>query len=305
MFKTTSAALLALVVAVAPAVATSQSKTLQQVDPSAQASYGDYRLNAGFPDDPYIIYVTAGGNVDASNVADGCNGMVAYAPDAQLTYRAGSFPLIIRTDADRDTTLLINGPDGRWYCDDDSGGNLNAELRWSSPPSGVYDIWVGTFGGGTTPAELHVSELDAGSGSGGSSGGYPDASLPATYGSTTLRGGFTPDPHRVRLTAGGSLEASQLGSGCVGRIAGAPDYELNYRATSFDLTIGVNSSTDTTLVINGPDGRWYCDDDGADAAFNPLVRFNDAQSGTYDIWVGTYGDDTASAELYISELGED
>jgi hypothetical protein len=302
MFKTTSAALLVLALAAAPAVATSQSKTLQQIDPSARASYGDYRLNAGFPDDPYIIYVTAGGDVDASNVADGCNGMVARAPDAQLTYRAGSFPLRIRTDADRDTTLLINGPDGSWYCDDDSGGNLNAELRWGSPPSGVYDIWVGTFGGGTTPAELHISELDGGP---GPNNGYPDASLPATYGSTSLRGGFTPDPHRVRLTAGGSLEASQLGSGCVGRIAGAPDYELSYRATSFDLTIGVNSSTDTTLVVNGPDGRWYCDDDGADAAFNPLIRFNDAQSGTYDIWVGTYGDDTASAELYISELGED
>ena len=60
MFKTTSAALLVLALAAAPAVATSQSKTLQQVDPSARASYGDYRLNAGFPDDPYIIYVTAG-----------------------------------------------------------------------------------------------------------------------------------------------------------------------------------------------------------------------------------------------------
>jgi hypothetical protein len=294
---------LALAVGLAlPTAAFAQAKGNQQVDPSARASYGDYRLNAGFPDDPYIIYVTAGGDIDASNVADGCAGMVAYAPDAQLTYRAGSFPLIIRTEADRDTTLLINGPDGSWYCDDDSGGSLNAELRWGSPPSGVYDIWVGTFGGGTTPAELRISELDGGP---GPNNGYPDASLPATYGSTTLRGGFTPDPYRVRLTAGGSLEASQLGSGCVGRIAGAPDYELSYRATSFDLTIGVNSSTDTTLVVNGPDGRWYCDDDGADAAFNPLIRFNDAQSGTYDIWVGTYGDDTASAELYISELGED
>ncbi len=302
MLKKTSATLVALAIAAAPAAVAAQSKTLQQVDPSAPATYGDYRLYAGFPDDPYIIYVTAGGDVDASEVGEGCAGMVASAPDAQLTYRAGSFPLRIRTDADEDTTLLINGPDGSWYCDDDSGGDLNAELRWGSPPSGVYDIWVGTFGGGTAPAELHISELDSGP---GPNTGYPDASLPASYGSTTLRGGFTPDPHRVSLTAGGSLDAAQLGSGCVGRIAGPPDYEVTYRATSYDLTFGVNSDTDTTLVINGPDGRWYCDDDGADAAFNPLIRFDNPQSGTYDIWVGTFGENTASAELYISELGED
>lgn len=302
MMKKTAATCLALVMAAAPAAAAAQVKSVQQVDPSAKATYGDYRLNAGFADDPYIIHVTAGGTVEASNVARDCSGSVAYAPDAQLTYRSGGYPLIIRTDADADTTLLVNAPDGRWYCDDDSGGSLNAELRWDSPSSGVYDIWVGTFGGGTTPAELHVSELDS---TPQSDDDYPDASLSATYGSTTLRGGFTPDPHRVNLTAGGSLDASQLGPGCVGRIAGAPDYELTYRPTSYDLTIGVNSNTDTTLVVNGPDGRWYCDDDSADAAFNPLIRFDDPQSGTYDIWVGTFGDETASAELYISELGED
>ncbi len=302
MLRTTSAALSALIITAAPALATAQNKTLQQVDPSARATYGEYRLYAGFPDDPYIIYVTAGGDVNAADVGNGCVGMVAFAPSAQLTYRAGSYPLIIRTDADEDTTLLINGPDGNWYCDDDSGGNQNAELRWGSPPSGVYDIWVGTFGGGTAPAELHISELDEGP---GPDNGYPDTSLPATYGSITLRGGFTPDPHRVRLIAGGNLDATQLGSGCVGRIAGAPDYELTYRPTSYDLTFGVNSQADTTLVINGPDGRWYCDDDGADAAFNPLIRFDNPQSGTYDIWVGTFGEDTAEAELYISELGED
>jgi hypothetical protein len=303
MLKITSGALLALIVAAAPTLVAAQSKSLQQVDPSARAVHGDYRLNAGFPDDPYIIYVDAGGSVEAANVASGCAGMVSYAPDAQLTYRAGSFPLIIRTEADTDTTLLINDPEGNWFCDDDSGGSLNAQLQWDTPLSGVYDIWVGTFGGGVAQAELHISELETGPYL--DDGGYPDAALPATYGSITLRGGFTPDPHRVDVIAGGELEASQLGLGCVGRIARAPDYELTYRPSSYDLTIGVNSSEDTTLVVNGPDGQWYCDDDGADAPFNPLIRFNDPQGGTYDIWIGTYGDDTARAELYISELGED
>jgi hypothetical protein len=127
MLKTTATiALAAMLGAALPSAALAQSKSLQQVDPSARATYGDYRLNAGFPDDPYTIYVTAGGDVDASYVASGCSGSVAYAPDAQVTYRAGSLPFIIRTESDSDTTLLVNGPDGRWYCDDDSGGSLNA-----------------------------------------------------------------------------------------------------------------------------------------------------------------------------------
>lgn len=292
--------------ALAPA-AMAQKQSSRTVDPSQRATYGDYRLNAGFPDDPYTIYVTSGGRVEASRVSSGCVGRVGRAPSAQLTYRAGDFPLIFTTQADSDTTLLINGPDGRWACDDDSGGAGNAQITYDQPLSGVYDIWVGAYSGSGGQAELLISELttDSDWDDGDMDGTYPDASLPATYGTRSLRGGFTPDPLRVSLTAGGGYDASELGGGCAGMIAGAPDFELTYRPTSFDLTIGATSDRDTTLVVMGPDGNWYCDDDSAEAAFNPLIRFDNPRQGTYHIWVGTFGADTAPAQLYISELGED
>lgn len=298
MVKTTATIALAIATGLSPpAAAVAQNKSLQQVDPSARATYGDYRLNAGFPDDPYIIYVTAGGTIDASNVATGCAGMVAYAPDAQLTYRAGSLPLIIRTDADRDTTLLVNGPDGRWYCDDDSGGSLNAELRWGSPPSGVYDIWVGTFGGGTSAAELHISELSGNNNRNTYNGGG------GTFGEVTLRAGFSPDPHTVYLTAGGGLDAaSELGSGCVGNVADQPDYVVNYTSGSFPLIFGVESSRDTTLVVADQNDNYWCDDDGGNSGLNPQVYLNNPRSGTYRVWVGTYSSGNAAATLYVTEL---
>lgn len=126
---------------------------------SAPANFGSFTLNAGFTPDPFVVNVVAGGNIDAAGIGGACRGAISSAPDVEITYNAGSFPLAIRTRSGSDTTLVVNGADGRWYCDDDSGGNLNAQVFWSRPVSGTYDIWVGTFGGGTANAQLLVTEL--------------------------------------------------------------------------------------------------------------------------------------------------
>lgn len=125
-----------------------------------------------------------------------------------------------------------------------------------------------------------------------------------TYGSTQLNSGFTPDPLTINLQSGGSIDSAQsIGGACTGFIANAPDYRVNYRAGNYPLIISVASSADTTLVINGPDGQWYCDDDGGNQGMNPAVRFNNPASGQYDIWVGTYGSGSLnSATLTISEV---
>lgn len=271
---------------------------------SAPATYGSRSLTSGFAPDPHTVNLTAGGSIQASSVASGCSGMIANAPDFELNYTAGSLPLIFRTASGADTTLVINGPNGSWYCDDDSGGGLNAEVRFGSPASGVYDVWVGSFSGGMEPATLQISELGGGGAPAPVSGGRPDSSLTATYGSTRLPTGFTPDPYTVNIVAGGSIEASSVGSGCAGMVASAPDFELTYTAGNLPLIFRTVSSGDTTLVINGPNGSWYCDDDSAAEGLNAEVRFNSPQNGVYDVWVGHLSGDS-QATLQISELGGD
>ena len=129
-----------------------------------------------------------------------------------------------------------------------------------------------------------------------------DIGADPSYGTVNLSSGFEPDPHRISVSSGGKTDASGLGSPCTGMIANSPDIRLVYSNGSLPLIISANSDSDTTLVVNAPDGLWYCDDDTGEGV-NPSVRFNKPMSGRYEIWVGTYeGTDYRSATVDISEL---
>jgi len=129
-----------------------------------------------------------------------------------------------------------------------------------------------------------------------------DYGLEPTFGTLNLQTGYVPDPAVIPLIAGGDIDASSLGDMCVGYIANAPDFRVNYTAgADFPLIISAVSEADTTLVINAADGSWHCNDDTD--GLNPAVAFTTPDSGQYDIWVGVYdAAGTAPAGLYISEV---
>ncbi|WP_421789301.1 peptidase S1 [Hyphobacterium sp.] len=128
---------------------------------SLDPSYGSISLSSGFTPDPHEIALQSGGSIDASvSLGGSCRGFIANAPQFRLTYIARTWPLILSVNSDADTTLIVNGPDGRWYCDDDSGSGLNPALRWDQPQSGQYDIYVGTYQAASYhEATLSISEL--------------------------------------------------------------------------------------------------------------------------------------------------
>jgi hypothetical protein len=315
--KTGDIALFIGAMALAPGLAHAQ-------DINATPNYGSVTLATGFNPDPHTINVVAGGNIQASTLGGSCTGTISSSPDYRVTYTAGTtFPLIIRTSSGSDTTLVVNGADGSWYCDDDSAGSSNAQVRFNSPRSGVYDIWVGSYSSGTTPtATLMITELANDTPAPAPQPApvpapqpapqpmppapQPDASMKATYGEITLSSGFTPDPRRIPLRAGGNIDVSGLGDQCQGSVARAPDFRIEYHAGRQPLIIRTDSTSDTTLVVNDPDGMWQCNDDGAgtDSAGNSSnaeLLFDKPPSGTYEIWVGTYGGGTAAATLIVTE----
>lgn len=237
-----------------------------QVNTSQSGAYGQVTLTSGFQPDPHSVTLTAGGDVEASSVSDECVGMIARRADFTLRYReAGELPLIVSVSSDADTTLAIRAPDGHWYCNDDSVG-LDPQVRFDAPRNGRYQIWVGTFGEEPAPAVLHISEISQ----------RPDFALDPAYGAVDLVSGFQPDPHTVGISAGGELDASAMGvPGCIGWVARAPDYRVNWTAGSgaLPLVFSVAAEADTTLVINDAEGNWVCDDDGGNNGLNPAITF--------------------------------
>lgn len=114
-------------------------------DFTATPNSGEVRLAPGFSPDPHLILVQAGGSIDVSSTLDNCSGFITNAPDLRLHWDGnGSLDLVVSAISNADTTLVINGPNGTWFCDDDSGDGANPSVTLSSV-SGQYDIWIGTF----------------------------------------------------------------------------------------------------------------------------------------------------------------
>ncbi|MDQ1155598.1 hypothetical protein [Brevundimonas sp. SORGH_AS_0993] len=281
-----------------PSVSFAQKSAVRNgPDFTLNPNYGSTHLSSGFTPDPFTKPIRAGGSTQASQVRSDCEGAVSSAPDFQLFYEAGSLDLTFSVAASEDTTLLINTPGGRWLCDDDSGGDLDPKITVNSPESGRYDVWVGAYNKRMVQSTLSISELGDSDESGG---GSPDIELDPNYGSVNLRVGFTPDPYIKDIQAGGSVSASAAKDGCEGKVSAAPDFQVFYDAGDADLTFLAEADSDTTLLINAPNGRFYCDDDSG-GGMNPKIKITNPQSGRYDIWVGTYGEDMVQSKLKVTE----
>ena len=72
-------------------------------------------------------------------------------PPKRLTFTVDSFDNV-------DTTLVVQAPDGQWFCGDDiSEMDKDAVITISSPGPGAYQVWVGTFDGGYADYELTLN----------------------------------------------------------------------------------------------------------------------------------------------------
>jgi hypothetical protein len=128
-------------------------------DPGGDPTYGDISLDAGFSPDPWEMELTAGGSISVDK--GNCSyGEVADNPDVDLYWDRSGSTLYIYVIAGDDTTLLVNMPNAHWRCDDDSFGDGNPILSIRKAPSGLYDIWVGTYADEMIPATLYISEFD-------------------------------------------------------------------------------------------------------------------------------------------------
>jgi hypothetical protein len=158
----TATATLALPTATATATATTPA-AVPTLNFSMPPNFGSTSLTAGFVPDPFTTNITSGGSVNVSYLGGGCTGWATSAPDFSVNYVSGAFTTLrfyfVATTPGQDATLIINGPNSSYSCNDDSFGTLNPTIDFNSPATGRYDVWVGSFAQGTfISGNLFVTE---------------------------------------------------------------------------------------------------------------------------------------------------
>ncbi|MCH8493782.1 MAG: serine protease [Idiomarina sp.] len=257
--------------------------------------------------------VTAGGLINARYLDDDCVGYAASAPDYRLQLNANTANLYISFSADEaaeDSTLVVRTADGKWHCNDDYQG-LNPGVQLTNVRLGEVNIWVGSYAEGDYIAgELTISNQQLFPAGAASGEAISVAELELTgepySGEVHLAALFTPDPHRVSVSAGGSVNLATTNlTNCVGFVARRPDIRLHWSGSGADLQVYFQASNtgDAVLLINTPDGRWHCNDDANSSTLNPGLLFSNASSGVYDIWVGSYtSGEWISGNVNITEI---
>lgn len=132
-------------------------------------------LEEFFVPDPYEVSVTAGGDLyfnsddDLSDDryivndwtvegwVDGEGPLISlyYDTDSSMSLYLSFLP-----DDDVDTFILVNDPEADWWLVDDAENSLDPGFVINNPPSGRYDIFVGSWDESTT-GTFFISETGA------------------------------------------------------------------------------------------------------------------------------------------------
>jgi hypothetical protein len=316
--------------------------TVNAQDWRREPTFGATYLQSGFLPDPATYSLTAGGGANPVNVADlnisdaqsgqRCGqSFIARSPDFRFYFQEGSSFNFLRfyvvTHNGADATLLVNMPNTQWRCNDDSFGTLMPSLDFNNPPSGQYDIWVGTWDASShNPATFYITELQQNTPAGTVAAPTPTptptphhgqmgtaalnvVSMAGNFAPITVAAGFMPDPQTVNGTSGGTVQVSSQGiwatngGSCAGWVSGNPDHIVTLTTPFNYLRIDAVAATggDTTMVVQDPYGNWLCDDDGGGYP-NPRIA-GAFQPGMYRIWIGSYGSgDFHPYNLSVSEF---
>ncbi len=119
--------------------------------------------------------------------------------------------------------------------------------------------------------------------------------------------GFTPDPTTATGLAGGVQQASALaasdanGNPCLGNVPLTAQHTVHVGAAIPLLRVLVSGTQDSTLVVRGPTGTFYCNDDSGDPgnSLNPVVDIANAAPGDYAVYVGAYSSDSTLSSYTI------
>jgi hypothetical protein len=273
---------------------------------------------AGFPLDPFVVSLQGGGPVAASTLAKDCPGYITSAPSFSVEYRGKGDLIRAFFYSDGDTTLVLQTPDRKFLCNDNTTAQLlDPTIELQKPAPGRYNLWVGsavaqdlipgflvlttapnvrqgTFGlSGLVkrPTLPDILPVHAGASaaiqrlaqalSAAKAAAALQPGSPAVTATLTARG----DLPAIELTAG--ITATHPISVCSGLVNALPDYAFKWTGAAKNLSVYFAGSGDTALAVRTPDGAFVCNDDtDGPRNQNPLVVISQPVNGSYLVWVG-------------------
>jgi hypothetical protein len=240
--------------------------------------------------------------MDPLNPAGYCAGFGRFdAPDAVLTLAEGQRNLAVYARSEVDLTLAVRTPEGQWYCNDDSFG-LNPAVQVYGASAGDYLVYVGAYSQGAAGRYVLMAAMGEPNWEGLPDAGQPGRPNPLAEPSVG-RVGFGPataiDPRVIFDIAPSQTEARGLGEGCVGFITPAqPDLVVSAEPRLPQLMVYMVAENDGVLLVVGPDGTTYCNDDFD--GLNPGVMIPNPMAGDYAVFAGTYGGQGGIATLGVT-----
>ncbi|HIG73815.1 MAG TPA: hypothetical protein EYQ24_04330 [Bacteroidetes bacterium] len=228
-----------------------------------------------------------------------CNGYLTAAPTLTLTAEGGG-PVTLLASGEDDLVMVARDAEGQWFCSDDASGR---DPAIEVDALGEVTVWIGTYGQLDSAgavftatrgeiADVLPEPLDEfspgpfeevgrsyaeGSYSGSLLGGDAQTALSLSEGEA-----------EGQVFAGGEESNPVEGLGCTGFLSAEPSATVESGAATLAFTASpaIVEGADLTMVVQTPDGRWFCSDDheGTD----PGIEVSGGGDGVYTIWVGTF-----------------
>lgn len=243
--------------------------------------FGTESIEGGFVADPFKVNIIAGGPFDASTGDSNCSGYIAAdQPDFRIHYTPSNYPLGIFVNSLIDTTLIVNTPDGSWECNDDFSEleNNNSGILLTTPLTGQYDIWVGTYdqSDAGADAQLIITEHTQ------------DQWLSLSNDSDAV-GGDTNSFDRTTILAN-SAELGTLAAGddTLQNYGYADSYVFAATAGQSAIIDLSSSEFDTYLLVRTPSGKELSNDDFEGRTDRSLLSIEVPETGEYEIVVSSF-----------------
>ena len=201
-------------------------------------------------------------------------GRIAQRPDFTLSL-TGSAPgamLELRAESGCDPVLLVNDPRGQWHFNDDADG-LNSRLTLPAEP-GLYDLWVGSYGGASCGASLVATVL------GGQPAPQPQPQPQPAGDGLVWR--FQSDPQgwtardaALSMAPGSHMQITAWGDSRVGYLIAPPVALGDWRGV-----------TGIEAVMRSPGGRYF--GGFSEGAVGDLVIYNGTMTAaaSFPHWLG-------------------